>query len=300
VKKAAPSTPVQPTTPQTPAAPKASAAASQPQESTPVPAPSTSTVSVTTQEDADFSASTFATGSAREQAIANIMEMGYERDQVEAALRAAFNNPDRAVEYLLTGIPETAAPQAPPQSADITVDSTEATPEIPQALEEADDDVNVAGADEDEYQGHDLFAAAANAHGGSQQGAGAHVPGGAAAGLDALTSPEALRQLAQESPEALEGLLTMLAQQNPQLSSLIQQHPEEFIRMMLQGAEGLPEGEEVQLGEGEELPQITQDDENAINRLMELGFDRGTVVQVYFACDKNEELAANVLFNDHA
>lgn len=49
------------------------------------------------------------TGAEYEAMLTEIISMGYERERVVAALRASFNNPHRAVEYLLTVSP----PQPP-------------------------------------------------------------------------------------------------------------------------------------------------------------------------------------------
>jgi hypothetical protein len=41
-------------------------------------------------------------GPALQQAVSGMTEMGFEREQVLRALKASFNNPDRAVEYLMS------------------------------------------------------------------------------------------------------------------------------------------------------------------------------------------------------
>ena len=46
--------------------------------------------------------------------------MGFPRDQIVPALRAAFGNPDRAVDYLMNGIPENLLNQAQPAAATAT------------------------------------------------------------------------------------------------------------------------------------------------------------------------------------
>ncbi|KAJ1541658.1 Rad23p [Saccharomyces cerevisiae] len=87
-------------------------------------------------------------------------------------------------------------------------------------------------------------------------------------------------------------------------------NPEVFVSMLLEAvgdnmqdvmegeaaAAGLGQGE----GEGSFQVDYTPEDDQAISRLCELGFERDLVIQVYFACDKNEEAAANILFSDHA
>ncbi|KAJ1443253.1 XPC-binding domain [Sesbania bispinosa] len=67
-------------------------------------------------------ASNLIAGSNLESTIQQILEMGggsWDRDTVIRALRAAFNNPERAVEYLYSGIPEQADVPAVARSAAI-------------------------------------------------------------------------------------------------------------------------------------------------------------------------------------
>lgn len=196
-----------------------------------------------------------------EAMLTQIMSMGYERERVVAALRASYNDPHRAVEYLLNGIPTVPVQETNPVSTRMPGSGTHST----------------EGENPLEF-------------------------------LRSQPQFQNMRQLVQQNPSLLPSLLQQLGRENPELLQQIRQHQELFIQMLNAPAgEGEGEGpegaEHADLGAmGEEgapvdYIQVTAQEKEAIERLKALGFPEALVVQAYFACEKNENLAANFLLN---
>ncbi|KAK5107562.1 hypothetical protein LTR62_001005 [Meristemomyces frigidus] len=301
------STPVAPAAPA--AAPPSSAA--QP-PATPSPAPAGNAPSFNDP-------SALAMGSQGAEAIANMEAMGFPRDQIDRAMRAAFFNPDRAVEYLLNGIPESAQQEQRQRQAAAAPQTPSTQAQAPAPAQIGNTGAAQTGGDEPV----NLFEAAAQAgrggsggaRGGAGAGAGAGAGTGAAAGglaaalgaagagaggdnagtLDFLRNNpqfQQLRQVVQQQPAMLEPILQQVAAGNPQLAQLITQNPDQFMQLLAEDAD-----EDVALPPGAQQISVTEDEREAIERLCLLGFDRDMAIQAYFACDKNEELAANFLFD---
>lgn len=239
--------------------------------------------------------SALAMGAEREAAIANMMEMGYPRDEIDRAMRAAFYNPDRAVEYLLMGIPEHLQQEqrqpAPRAAAPAAASSQAGAATTPAGAAAAA--APAAGAEDPENV--NLFEAAANAARQRQTGGGAG--GGNLGNLEFLRNNpqfQQLRQVVQQQPQMLEPILQQVSAGNPGLAALINQNQEAFLQLL---GEGSDDGEDDgALPPGTHQVVVTEEERQAIERLVALGFERDLVIQAYFAFDKNEELAANFLF----
>ncbi|KAF9293042.1 hypothetical protein BGZ74_011881 [Mortierella antarctica] len=234
------------------------------------------------------------TGSSLETAIQGMMEMGFPRDQCIAAMRASFNNPDRAVEYLMTGIPDhLQAPAPTPRAAPPARAPAAAAPaSTPAAAAAATAATSPAAAPQN------LFTAAAQAAAESRRTAtgGAEGNGDSLAFLRDQPQFQQIRELVQANPDLLQPLLIQLGQTNPQMLQLINQNQQDFLALLNEG------GEE---GEGAAPPganhiYVTQEEQEAIQRLESLGFDRQSAVEAFLLCDRDEQLAANYLFDNGA
>ncbi|KAK7293978.1 hypothetical protein RJT34_16861 [Clitoria ternatea] len=248
-------------------------------------AAATDSASTTTNVSANTygqAASNLVAGSNLEQTIQQIMDMGggnWDRDTVSRALRAAYNNPERAIDYLYSGIPE-AAEIAVPVSHYPGSQTTE-TAGIPAGVVPGGPNSSPLNMFPQETI--------------SSTGAGL-------GSLDFLRSNpqfQALRSMVQSNPQILQPVLQELGKQNPNLLRLIQEHHAEFLQLINEPVED-SEGDIFDQPE-QDMPHavnVTPAEQEAIGRLEAMGFDRASVIEAFLACDRDEQLAANFLLEN--
>ena len=208
------------------------------------------------------------TGPEFEQTVQRIMELGMPRDQVEAALRAARGNPDLAIEVLMGGVPASM-----------------------------------------------LSGARRALHAGAP--GGENPPNPAAPGDSPFaflrTNPAMLqiRTEIQRNPALLQSFIQQLMATNPGLAQLITQNPDEFRAFLTEPIPqinpnliaalprpGQPSDPRPPQPSQPRI-QLSPEDNAAIQNLMDLGFSRNDSLETYLSCDKNEAMAANLLFENY-
>lgn len=237
--------------------------------------------------------STLLMGAEYQTMVQNIVDMGYERPMVEQALRASYNNPDRAVEYLLTGIPVLADDSESAESGDLSAAVPATTPSL--TIPPSTPTTGTGGADPLAF-------------------------------LRQQPQFQQMRHIIQQNPQLLNAVLQQIGHTNPALLQLISQNQESFVRMLNEPVGGGTGGESgaggVGAGTGTTAAQnaaaalaglgggtgggtqpatihVSPQDKESIERLKALGFAEHLVVQAYFACEKNENLAANFLLSQN-
>jgi len=240
--------------------------ASNPSTTDTASATSTNVVSESNSNSFGAAESALLMGADYETMVQEMMAIGYERPQVVAALRASFNNPDRAVEYLLTGLPASAisAASTVPLSTDSTSQPLNADAQLAEQLEDDLDGLEDGENNLAYLRSHPMFAR--------------------------------MRQLIQQNPDMLPQLMQQIGATNPNLLQQITQNQDRFVQMLNEPiADDSATAPHGNLPPGAVSIQVTEQERDAIDRLKQMGFSEAMVIQAYFACDKNENLAANFL-----
>jgi len=136
-----------------------------------------------------------------------------------------------------------------------------------------------------------------------------------------------IQDLIQQNPHLLSSTIEALSGSDPEMYNFISENPDVFVsalnhpplagsrsqlsardstasgqqqrqgdRASQQASGGRNSSSRQQSGPDQILVNVSEHDKEAIERLKELGFSEYLAIQAYMACDKDEQLAANLLF----
>lgn len=230
------------------------------------------------------------TGDQLKETIDNLCNIGFNKENVERAMRLAYNNPNRAFDFLTNGFPPTLneSDNANPYSNSTANAGSQLTEDMIEDL-----------------------------------GAGANV----SELLRNSNFLNALRDVTASNPQRIPELLEMIERVDPSLLEAIRENQGEFMRVIQNlGNTDLEQSENTEnvealddeepLGESfmeptEEQINETLDTTNnyavsilnesemeSVKKLEALGFSKHAALEAFIACDKNEEMAANYLFEN--
>ena len=194
--------------------------------------------------------------------IKSLVDMGYEKEKVEKAINASKGNIDLAIEFLTSGnIPEASSNNQQNQQSQNQSQNQPST-------------------------------------------TNSRLP------MELRRNASLIKVLCKDNPEKIFDILNTLKQRNPALLNKIKEHEGEFKNLLVSpiSQEDIDNFKLIEedirgiSGQGGRRPRVeiplTQEEVQAVNRLKELGFNEDEAIQAYLACDKNEELAANYLFEE--
>lgn len=135
--------------------------------------------------------------------------------------------------------------------------------------------------------------------------AGGGLAGLAAAGFNPAAMLASIQGMSAEQRAQLAAAIGVSPDQLQQVAQTMSQMPPAMLAQLMRagaagggggggGGGGAPGG----LPPGVHVVRLTEEENAAVNRLCELGFTRQQAAEAYLACDKDEALAANFLFQN--
>ncbi|KAH9011014.1 hypothetical protein EDB85DRAFT_1158168 [Lactarius pseudohatsudake] len=238
--------------------------------------------------------------------------MGFTQDQAVRALRASLDNVDQAVELLIND-PDNIGASGAAQAANRSGFAYGASPQTP-GLPQPQDLMKMVAQQQQQQALPDLSSMSLGALGGLG-GAGAGAP-------TAEVSPEQIeeiRRLVAYNPILTGPLLEQIKQEDPDLYNYIDNDPEKLLHALSQGGDDsgtsappAPASRQppalARLPATAHVPQrmmrpttqtqtveVTQEEGQAIETIIGMGFEKQQAIQAYLACDKSVERAVEFL-----